>query len=78
MRFSRLGVLAIFFTGIALGIIFAGIGVYSANKIFLHIGVGILAASFVFHIIFYRCPHCKRYLDKNYGAFCPKCGKPLD
>ena len=47
------------------------------NETVIWIGGGIMIAGIVFHLIFYRCPHCRRYLFRNNGEFCQFCGKSL-
>ena len=78
MKLPRLAVLAIFFFGIILGTILVAIGGFAFNDVMLGIGIAILFISAVFHMIFYRCPHCKRYLNRSYGQYCPRCGKFID
>ena len=41
-------------------------------------GLVILAASLVIDFVFHRCPHCGRFLDRNYwGEYCQHCGRSL-
>ncbi len=28
--------------------------------------------------VFGRCPHCKEYLGRNLGEYCPRCGEKID
>ena len=42
------------------------------------IGVIVMFSSVVLRFIFYRCPHCGKYLDRSTGSFCPHCGQKLD
>lgn len=30
------------------------------------------------HLIFYRCPHCGKFLDRSTGDYCPYCGQQMD
>ncbi len=78
MKLPRLIVLAIFFGGILLGVLLAGIAVACANEVLVYVAIGILCASAAFHMIFYRCPKCKRYLGKSWGSYCPYCGEDVD
>ena len=41
----------------------------------LWVGIVILAAAIALHMIFYRCPHCGRWLNRNFGEYCQFCGK---
>lgn len=43
-----------------------------------YIGAGLAILAVFFRWIWYRCPHCGRYLDRIWGDFCPYCGKRLD
>lgn len=29
------------------------------------------------HLLYWRCPHCKKPLSRNLDHFCPHCGKSL-
>lgn len=42
------------------------------------IGLLIMFAAMIHHVIFYRCPHCGKYLDRSTGKFCPGCGKDVN
>jgi 4-diphosphocytidyl-2-C-methyl-D-erythritol kinase len=42
------------------------------------VGVIIMIGSIAFRIVFYRCPHCGRYLDRSSGGYCPYCGKNVN
>lgn len=35
--------------------------------------VGVLAVEFFMN----RCPHCQRYLGRNFGCFCQHCGERI-
>lgn len=37
-----------------------------------------LFGSMAFHFIFYRCPHCEKFLDRSSGDYCPYCGRKLE
>ena len=62
--------------GIGLIVTIVG-GAVMHNQAVLWTGGGILAADIIFHMIFFRCPHCGRYLFRNSGEFCQYCGKSL-
>lgn len=42
-------------------------------------GSAILICDILFRIIFYRCPHCGKFLDRNLpSGYCPRCGKKIE
>lgn len=60
---------------IVAGLLVALFGVARERNAFCVIGLLIMFASVIYHIVFYRCPHCGRYLGRVTGDFCPYCGK---
>ena len=58
-------------------IAFSGIGLGEKTPVILT-GLLVMFASVILHLLFYRCPHCGRYLDRNTGEFCPYCGKKVN
>lgn len=42
------------------------------------VGMGVIALAAVFLIVFYRCPHCGRFLYHRFDKYCPHCGEPLE
>jgi len=48
------------------------------ESIMKQIGIGIVFVAVIIHIILYRCPHCRRFLSKSTGKYCPHCGKDMD
>ncbi|MGO5113709.1 hypothetical protein ACTQ33_01540 [Candidatus Avoscillospira sp. LCP25S3_F1] len=42
------------------------------------IGVLLLIVAVLIHFMYYRCPHCGRFLDRSTGAYCPYCGKKME
>lgn len=63
------------YTVLACGVFTAFLGVALNETVFLiAAGLVLIFASIVFHVIFYRCPHCERFLDRSGGEFCPHCG----
>lgn len=41
-------------------------------------GVLLMIAGLIIHFAYYRCPHCRRFLDRSTGAYCPHCGKKME
>lgn len=41
-------------------------------------GLLLMFSSIIHHVIFYRCPHCGTFLDRNTGEFCSHCGKKVN
>lgn len=61
----------------------AGIAVFGAGalmeiKPIAGAGMVIIVGTLIFHLIFYRCPHCGKYLDRSRGDYCPYCGEELE
>jgi len=38
----------------------------------------LIALDMIMYFIFWRCPHCARYLGRDVGEFCTHCGKKLE
>lgn len=68
----------LFWVALAIGAITGFAGVFFNNDPLLFIGLGIMFGSVVFYAIFYRCPHCGRYLDRSTGPYCPYCRKEVN
>ena len=47
------------------------------TQILLYLCLGASFAVLASKAVFYRCPHCRRYLHRVYGKCCPYCGKEL-
>ena len=62
---------------IGLAVVMLGEYLYP-DSIVKFIGMGILIVAVLLHVIFYRCPHCNRFLSKNTGKFCPYCGENME
>lgn len=45
---------------------------------FLIIGAVVAFSCLIPHVLFNRCPHCGKHLDRSNGDFCPYCGKRID
>ena len=63
----------------AAGVVLAWGGVLADEDVRLIVpGFLVMFGAIIVHLIFYRCPHCGRYLDRSTGEFCPHCGKRLN
>lgn len=40
--------------------------------------VAVFALAVGLHLVYYRCPHCGKFLDRSTGDFCPYCGKNVN
>lgn len=55
------------------------VGVVGQNEQCIAIGTLIISSGLAVLLIYYRCPHCGRYLGREGGlTYCPYCGKALD
>ena len=55
------------------------VGVGGQNEPCRAIGTLIMFSGLMVLLIYYRCPHCGRYLGREGGlTYCPYCGKALD
>lgn len=48
------------------------------EKVGYVVGAIVAIGGVVVDHIFYRCPHCGRYLYRNQGKHCQYCGKSID
>ena len=60
------------------GVAIAFVGLLARQTAVALVGPAVIVGSIVFHIVFYRCPHCGSYLGRNTGPYCPECGKEVD
>ena len=42
------------------------------------LGIAALVGMIAVQLAFNRCPHCRTYLGRARGGFCPRCGKSLE
>lgn len=63
--------------GLAGAVVYAA-GIAMEIKLISGAGVVMIAGALIFHLIFYRCPHCGKYLDRSGGDYCPYCGGELE
>ena len=64
------------------GIFFGGVigmaGALSYNDGAAYFGGSICILAILFDVLFYRCPHCGKYLGKNStSGYCPHCGRKI-
>lgn len=63
--------------GIGLLVALGGIAM-NEQVVLIMMGLITMFASIIYHVIFYRCPHCGKFLDRSTGEFCPGCGKKVN
>lgn len=68
----------IFLAILAIGIGILLLGAMSERVIFVGAGLLIAFGSFVFRVIFFRCPYCGYYLGRRSGSYCPHCKKEIE
>ena len=56
-----------------IGAIIALCGIPVESNVFILIGLVVMCCTLIFRVIFYRCPHCGKYLDRSTGLYCPYC-----
>lgn len=59
----------------ALALLFLFLWLLFKTQILLYLWLGASFAVVASKAFFYRCPHCRRYLYRVYGKYCPYCGK---
>lgn len=66
---------------IAVLIVGAVTGLYGAQSekiAFFAASMVIIVGDMLFRILFYRCPHCGKFLDRSSGRYCPHCGEDVN
>ena len=61
-----------------LGIMISFFGLLKENTSLIIVGMVIMCGAIIFRLIFYRCPHCGKYLDRSTGQYCPYCGEEVN
>jgi len=69
---------SIFWIVFAIGCIAGFIGAFLEGTAILMIGMVAMLCSVILRVIYYRCPHCGKYLDRSTGEYCPCCGKEVN
>lgn len=69
---------AVFLAILAVGLVLLLLGAVGENLLLLGLGLLVAFGSFVFRVIFYRCPHCGYYLGRRDGVTCPHCKKNME
>jgi Uncharacterized Zn-finger containing protein len=68
----------IFWITLLIGFIISFGGILSNIKTLMVIGFIVIITGVIFRFIFYRCPHCGKYLDRSTGEYCPYCGEKVN
>ena len=69
----------LFFLGLGVGAPLFLYGTIGDAGWALWLWLGLMAAALILDGIFWRCPCCGKYLDRNFFAsYCPRCGEELD
>lgn len=62
-----------------IGMVTAFVGIVLGMQMpVITLGLLLMAASAILQIVFYRCPHCGKMLNRRTGEYCPKCGKKVN
>lgn len=48
------------------------------NSIISFIGFSGLVGAVIFRVLFYRCPHCGKFLGRDTYRHCPHCGENVN
>ena len=51
---------------------------FSQVSIFQMLTYLMVFALFILTILFWKCPHCGKYLGRSIGEYCPHCGEKLE
>lgn len=54
------------------------LGVFTKQTVFMVLTYVVILAYFVLTCIFWKCPHCGKYLGRSIGEYCPHCGEKLE
>ncbi len=61
-------------------VVFASAAYFDGSLLQIAIGAVLVFAAITLDLIWWRCPHCGKYLhfhNRESGDFCQKCGKPI-
>ncbi|MDO5401179.1 MAG: hypothetical protein Q4F17_09410 [Eubacteriales bacterium] len=62
----------------AVGLLMLCLGVHLRLLPLTLLGLVPLLGGVLFGFLFYRCPHCGKFLGRADGGYCPFCGEKLD
>lgn len=68
----------IFILALLVGAVVGLYGACAESVLLCGTGMAVIFGDILFRIIFYRCPHCGKFLDRSEGKFCPHCGEEID
>lgn len=63
---------------LAAGAVIGLLGAQADREALSLAGIFVMFAALIFYVVFYRCPHCGKFLDRSGGEFCPHCGKKIN
>lgn len=69
-KITRKQIKARTFIILGIGLLIALCGVAVEISALSMAGLLIMFSSIIYHVIFYRCPHCGKFLGRNTGEFC--------
>ena len=53
------------------------LGYFVERILFLYIGMFAIMVALIFHLLFYRCHTCGKYLGRDKAKYCPHCGSEV-
>lgn len=68
---------AVVFATFAAGILAGGASYCWQSTPLAVLAMIIIMVALGIHLIFYRCPHCGKFLDRSTGDYCPYCGQRM-
>ena len=71
-------VLTIYIIAMAAALVLAVAGAVAVSITLPLIGAGIAILANIFFLLWYRCPHCGRFLGRTWGKYCSYCGTKLE
>jgi len=68
----------IVYTACGVGIVLLLLGAAFTLTWLFDVGIVLTAAGIGYRISYFRCPHCRRSLNRDMGDYCPYCHKRLN